>query len=226
MRYLQWYALVCSLLVIVLLLSAFRKSGEQGIVKSLRAEKIEIVEADGTVKLSLFNKKHLPPAVIDGHKLPRQGGGESGLMFYNEEGEECGGLIYDGAKGDNGASITFDQYKQDQVVQLLHSQRSGMKGLIINDRPEKSIALTFSKVEEIRRSGKDSAAQQQAISELAAQGYFGHRRMMVGQTGRSTGMFVYDSLGNKRLEMMVNEKNMPVIVFYNEKGNEVKRISY
>jgi len=105
MRYLQWYALASSLLVIALLLFAFRKSGERGIIRSLRAEKIEIVEADGTVKLSLFNKKHLLPAVIDGHQLPRQGSGEPGLMFYNEEGEEYGGLIYDGARG-----ITVQHY--------------------------------------------------------------------------------------------------------------------
>jgi len=34
-----------------------------------------------------------------------------------------------------------------------------MKGLIINDRPAQSIALAFSRIEEIRRSGRDSAAQ-------------------------------------------------------------------
>jgi|GEM_PF-5185997 len=50
--------------------------------------------------------------------------------------------------------------------------------------------------------------------------------MIVGQAGKATGMFIYDSLGNKRLEMMVNEKNVPVIVFYNDKGEEVKRIGY
>jgi hypothetical protein len=184
------------------------------------------VEADGTVKLSLFNKKHLPPAVMDGSKLTRQGGGEAGLMFYNEEGEECGGLIYGGARGNNGASLTFDKYKQDQVVQLVHEQDKGLKGMIVSDRPNHSLAETLDKTQDIRKKIGDSVAQRKALEQLAADGFFGRQRLLVGQTGKTTGLFIYDTNGHKRLEMMVNEKNEPVIVFHNEKEEPVKTISY
>jgi hypothetical protein len=225
-RYFKWYTIISSLLVAVLLLSAFNKGGAADIIKSLRAEKIEIVEADGTVKLSLFNRKHLPPAVMDGRKLTRQGGGEAGLMFYNEEGEECGGLIYGGARGNNGASLTFDKYKQDQVFQLVHEQDKGLKGMIVSDRPDHSLSETFDKMQDIRKRISDSAAQRKSLEQLEAEGFFGRQRLLVGQTGKTTGLFIYDTNGHKRLEMMVNEKNEPVIVFHNEKEEPVKTISY
>jgi hypothetical protein len=226
LRYLKWYAIISSLLVSIFLLSAFRKSGTGGIIESLRAEKIEIVEADGTVKLSLFNKKHLPTAVIDGRKLTREGGGEAGLMFYNEEGEECGGLIYNGAKGNNEASLTFDKYKQDQVLQLVYQQDKGLKGMIVSDRPDHSLAETFDKMQNIGKKISNNTEHRKALTQVAADGLFGSQRLVVGQTGKTTGLFIYDTNGHKRLEMTVNEKNEPVIVFYSEKEEPVKTISY
>ena len=47
----------------------------------------------------------------------------SGMLFFNEDGIECGGFIYDGQKNKNGhssgLSLTYDQYDGDQVMQLL-----------------------------------------------------------------------------------------------------------
>jgi hypothetical protein len=225
LRYLKWYGIISSLLVSILLLSAFRKSATGDIIESLRAEKIEIVEADGMVKLSLFNKKHLPTAVIDGRKLTREGGGEAGLMFYNEEGEECGSLIYNGAKGNNEASLTFDKYKQDQVLQLVSQQDKGLKGMIVSDRPDHSLAETFDKVQNIHKKISNNTEHRKALTQLEADGLFGRQRLLVGQTGKTTGLFfIYDTNGHKRLEMTVNEKNEPVIVFSSEKEKPVKTI--
>lgn len=71
----------------------------------------------------------------------------SGMLFYNEEGIECGGFIYDGAKSANGhssgLSLTYDQYDGDQVMQLLTQdfkkgdKRMVTSSLVFNDRPEK-----------------------------------------------------------------------------------------
>jgi hypothetical protein len=73
---------------------------------------------------------------------------------------------------------------------------------------------------------RSATAQRKALEQLAADGFFGRQRLLVGQTGKTTGLFIYDTNGHKRLEMMVNEKNEPVIVFHNEKEEPVKTISY
>lgn len=108
-------------------------------------------------------------------------------MFYNEEGEECGGLIYGGARGNNGASLTFDKYKQDQVVQLVHEQDKGLKGMIVSDRPNHSLAETLDKTQDIRKKIGDSVAQRKALEQLAADGFFGRQRLLVGQTVKPPG---------------------------------------
>ncbi len=70
----------------------------------------------------------------------------SGMLFFNEEGLECGGFIYDGTKKENGhssgLSLTYDQYDGDQVMQLLTTDsKRGDKRILssllaFNDRAE------------------------------------------------------------------------------------------
>lgn len=225
MNYFRLYTIVTSVIIFALLGYGFTKSSQGDIIKHLRAEKIEIVEPDGSVKLSLFNKENLPPAVINGKKLSRQGGGESGLMFYNTEGEECGGLTYSGQEGLNELSMSFDKYKQDQVVQLSYIQRKNgqhTKGLTIFERPVFPINQTMTRIDSIRNI-KDTAEQHRVLNQLSAEGFFGYTRMFAGQQGQRTGVFVRDDKGRVRLEMIVNEKNEPEILFYNEKGAVIKK---
>lgn len=51
---------------------------------SIDVEKLNIVEKDGTIKMSLFNSQNMPPLIFDGEDiLPghRQGTNKSGIMF-------------------------------------------------------------------------------------------------------------------------------------------------
>ncbi|PWV49128.1 hypothetical protein [Chitinophaga sp. S165] len=233
MNFFRMYAIVSSVLILAFIGYGFRKAAQDDIIKNLRAEKIEIVEPDGTVKLALFNKDNLPPAIYNGKKMSRQGGGESGLMFYNTEGEECGGLIYSGQgennKGENELSITYDKYKQDQVVQLSYIQRANgnhTKGLTIFERPDFSVDKAMATLDSIRSHVKDPEEQQKVIDNLKAAGYFGYTRMFAGQQGQRTGIFVRDTKGRIRLETIVNENDEPEIIFYNEDGSIHKKISY
>ena len=67
-------------------------------------------------------------------------------MFYNEEGAEEGGLVYQGKSIPGGqdadVSLTIDQYRQDQNLYLNHTEHkdatgeSISDGLQINSRPD------------------------------------------------------------------------------------------
>ena len=107
--------------------------------------RINISEPDGTIRLAISNKARFPDPVIDGKTYPlRSGAKPAGMIFFNDQGDEDGGLIWNGKKvGDGydaGASLTMDQWRQDQTVQL--SYEGGPKhtqwvGLRVIDRPEK-----------------------------------------------------------------------------------------
>lgn len=78
------------------------------------------------------------------------------MLFFNEDGIECGGFIYDGQKKANGhssgLSLTFDQYDGDQVMQLLTQDekvgdnRFVRSGLTFNDRPSKESQSNNAKI--------------------------------------------------------------------------------
>ena len=66
-----------------------------------------------------------------------------GMYFFNNEGNECGGLIYSGERNEDGSYyagglLSFDQYRQDQVIFIQHEDTNGRHSASLNilDRPE------------------------------------------------------------------------------------------
>ena len=94
----------------------------------VNAERINIIEKDGTKKLGLFSSGQYQQGVSQ-----REGQNTiSGMLFFNEEGHEAGGLVYDGKKiaGGQNASIglMFDGYRQDQTIALQHNEHKDEEG--------------------------------------------------------------------------------------------------
>ncbi|MDQ0160919.1 hypothetical protein [Alkalibacillus salilacus] len=100
--------------------------GDQNRFEEINVEKLNIVNENNDIKMTLFNQDKIPPLLMNGEDvLPghRQNDPISGIMFYNGKGDECGGLIYGSEEDEDGnvyadASLTFDEYEQDQVVQM------------------------------------------------------------------------------------------------------------
>jgi hypothetical protein len=104
--------------------SAFKENGNKKF-SEIDVERINIVEKDGTVKMVITNIDRFPNGNIKINNRPTNESRKkrSGMLFFNEDGIECGGFIYDGQKDKNGhssgLSLTYDQYDGDQVMQLL-----------------------------------------------------------------------------------------------------------
>ena len=104
-------------------------------------ERLNVVEPDGQLVLSMANTARLPQPILDGKVVNTSRTGP-GLIFFDGKGWEVGGLIYGtNQKGDTGtayAHLSFDQYHGDQVVYLHHegdSQGSrNSSGLHVVDR--------------------------------------------------------------------------------------------
>ena len=90
------------------------------------AERVNIVGTNGKPVMVLANRRLIPGPSMNGKEYPRSlaDGRDllSGLIFFNDQGDEVGGLIYNGIKKDSGYSavghLSFDQWKQNQVVAL------------------------------------------------------------------------------------------------------------
>ena len=110
---------------------------------TIDVERINVREPDGTLRLAIAGHARIPGIVIAGRDYPHPNSPEAGMIFYNDEGTENGGLVFDGGMKDgrptNGGSLTFDRYRQDQTLQLVSSEDGVARraGLIVNDVPDR-----------------------------------------------------------------------------------------
>ncbi|HEY0785959.1 MAG TPA: hypothetical protein VGD62_08815 [Acidobacteriaceae bacterium] len=109
----------------------------------ISVHRLNITEPDGTLRMVISDKERLPPVIIKGKERPEMGEPrpQAGMIFYNDEGTENGGLIFSGKKNDkgqivdSGASLSFDRYGAGQTVQLagVDDSENHFAGLQIND---------------------------------------------------------------------------------------------
>jgi hypothetical protein len=141
-------ALAAALTVMVLAqfaVSARAQSNRQKF-DEIDVERINVVERDGRVRLVLANSERQAPTVIEGRTIGAGRQRAAGMIFFNEEGDEVGGLVFNGKQTEGviraGASLTFDQYRQDQTLALQYGEDGGHRqaGLAVIDRPDTSLA--------------------------------------------------------------------------------------
>ncbi len=81
-------------------------------------QRINVREPDGTPRLAISNHALIPGIIVGAKEYPHPNRPEAGMIFYNDQWIENGGLVFDGGlkngKPTNGGSFTFDRYRQDQ----------------------------------------------------------------------------------------------------------------
>lgn len=202
--------------------------GERLRLSELDVERVNVVEPDGTVRLVLSNQTRSPDAIIDGAPYKRIGRNPAGLLFYNDEGDECGGLIYGGQRRDSGgygasASLLFDQFKQDQAIGIQYNDSDGERsaGLFVSDwDPAPAVsrldALTRWEVVRVLPQGPERT---RGRDELRAAGFFPARRLFVGRDRDGAAVVrLCDPQGRVRLRLSVDEAGVPRLEFLDEAG--------
>src|SRR5215468_11755850 len=100
-RFLKAYAIVTTLFFGAIVFYGFRLADQKPKFEEIDVERINIVEKDGKIKLVISNKDRFPDPYIDGKFIPlRNGGKTAGMIFYNDKGDECGGLSFSGDSKD------------------------------------------------------------------------------------------------------------------------------
>ncbi|MBZ0114909.1 MAG: hypothetical protein K8J08_20780 [Thermoanaerobaculia bacterium] len=165
----------------------------------ITTQRINVVEPDGTLRMVLSNHAKLPGIIARGEEktLDRP---QAGIIFYNDEASEIGGLIFGGrrnSKGevvDSGGSLSFDRYEANQVVQLIgvDDKNDRFAGLAVLDSP----------------SGNEV-----------------HRRIWLGRgdDGNAT-LALLDANGRKRLVLLVTPEGKASVSVLDQDGKPIQQL--
>ena len=98
LRILQAYVAISFLILAFLSVTAFTQSQQR--IDELTVQRLNVVDANGTLRMVIANKDRMHPGVMDGVTISRPRP-VAGLLFFNDEGDEVGGLTFTGTD-DNG----------------------------------------------------------------------------------------------------------------------------
>lgn len=183
--------------------------------EELNVQRLNIVDEHGQVRLAATNQARSPDPVVRGQRGKRAGGNPAGLFFYNEHGDECGGLVYgadhDTAEARAGAALLFDRLRGDQVVGIVYDEhdRRWRAGLHVWERPPP------------RLPGPASGSQPQSQTDTdVTTSLRGAPRVMVGRTSEGDAAVILDDAqGRPRLRLAVSADGQAELKTYDEDGN-------
>ncbi len=100
---LKYYVTFLSVIVVGLIAFILLKENDNRF-KEITAERINIVESNGKLRMVISNQKRQHPGIMDG-KVIAQRDREAGMIFFNTDGDECGGLTFEGNKNGGGYGL-------------------------------------------------------------------------------------------------------------------------
>jgi hypothetical protein len=222
-RLLQLYATLSSLALVFLAVSAFRQAPLGQKLDELTVQRLNVIDANGTLRLVIAGKDRMHPGVLDGKVMDRPRP-VAGIIFFNDEGDEVGGLTITGQERDGtrraNAMLAFDQLKQDQTVAIAYSESNGQRssGLTVWDRPDTRLSELIDKLNAAQKVA-DPDERQKAIQAARASAPPAPRRVFVGKnTDRSASIMLADAAGKPRLNLKVDADGQASIEFLDADG--------
>ncbi len=194
--------------------------------------RINVVEPDGKPRMILTNKQRFPGAIFDGKEYPHPGrdvGG--GILFFNDDGTEAGGLAYANDPKDHsaGAIFTMDQYNQNEILALNYDEQDGKRGaglVVYSDHP-KSLKPVVEANAELKRATTDADKKRlQARMDQLIKDDVGEiaKRVFVGKEADDAMLMLYDKKGKPRLVLRVDGTGEPSLQLLDANGKVTKKL--
>src|SRR5215472_4496721 len=228
-RLLAIYSVVLTLLfAMTILLGAaeIKKSN----FEEITVRRINVVEPDGTLRMVLSSKADFPGIIIKGKETAHPSRHTGGILFFNDEGTENGGLTWGGAKSADGQAVSsghlsFDQYNQDQDLTIDFGQRGDKRAEAIAflDRPDYSIEELISL---LQRTRDLPDAEKKAELEKFQQTHPGPKqRAYFGRNDdRSVSLKLKDTEGRDRVIIQVAADGTPVLKLLDANGTVISQL--
>jgi hypothetical protein len=242
LRFLRLYAFALSALVAVLLLTAFMQAGQgaapaqgqKAKFTEIDVERINVLEPNGNYRMVISNRARSIGPIFRGKPFGYSGGTRPGIIFFNDENTENGGLTFTGQRNPNGTfrsglHMSFDQYEQDQVVYLQYQDDNGRRrmGLTVADRADVSIYEVVQQRDSIMKMA-DTVARNAALQRLFAprngQAMFAQRAFFGRDVQKNAVVNLADTEGKTRLRLVVDSLGSARIEFLDANGAVTRRI--
>jgi hypothetical protein len=235
MRFLKAYALISMLVFAVLIFVAAKGPDQKTKFDQIDVHRINVVEPDGTLRMTISNNAASPGPVLGGlYMKKREGTRGAGMIFFNDQGDECGGMTWAGKKKDGKVNadggLMFDQFDQDQTVGMNYSQDGDQRtsGFHVWNRsltPIGDFARQVNAVEEMKDGPEKDAAMKKLREQAIASGMGGQERIFVGRMRNNDAVVALkDTNGKPRIVMSVDAQNMPKIQVLDENGKVTYKV--
>src|SRR5678816_1210827 len=146
LRFLKRYAIGSTTLIVLMAIPAFVRQPQKQKFTEIDVERLNIVEPDGKLRMVIANRPRSIGPIYKGKPFGYEGGRRPGIIFFNDEGTENGGLTFEGKRQPDGtfraqSGFSFDQFNQDQVLYFQYNDNNGRRnmGLTIADRADVDI---------------------------------------------------------------------------------------
>ena len=231
LRILKIYAALATIVfVLTCVLVLRRPSTSPQHLGEINAERINIVEKNGTPRLVLANKERSPAPLWHGQPFGITGSERPGIIFYNDEGTENGGLVFSGksnnANGEYEAfgHLSFDQYNQNQVLYLQYSDENGHRnvGLHVDDwhdaPPFPEWRSEVAKAHSLPDGAEKEARLEALMHPHSGEPAFASRVFIGRDEDKAAVLVLSDSNGRPRLRIAVASSGNATMEFMDENG--------
>jgi hypothetical protein len=194
----------------------------------ITARRINIVEPDGTVRLTISNRADFPGGWIHKKESPRPDRREAaGMLFMSEEGTEQGGLIWGASQLPDGTienhgHLSLDQYEENQIFALDAGQEGKDKfsRITITDQGDYQVEEKRSAEDRIGKLPEDK--QDDAWAAFFATHRHDVHRLILGRApDGSVGLSLRDGSGKARILLNVQSDGKSVMQFLDGNGKVV-----
>lgn len=229
-NFLMAYAVASTIFISFLALSSFTPTDNVKRFDEIVVKKLTVVSEDNLPRIVLSNENRQHSGRFNGKEMEKRER-PSGIIFFNNQGDECGGLVYEtkvkNGKITSGMSFTMDNYNDDQVVQILNDEYYAdgkayiQRGININQYPVGSNMEERNKrIEEINKITDEKERDLKLNQLWEKEGSV--NRLFIGRTkGNSSGLFLSGPDGKPKMMIYVDDLGIPKIQTFNDNG-EIK----
>jgi hypothetical protein len=227
-RFLKIYALIATIVCSGILLTGFTSMTNNQKFGEIDVERINIVEADGELKMVISNQARQHPGIVNGKVIEREYPRPAGMIFFNHLGDEMGGFIF-GENGETGhfGSLTFDKVKNDQTIGFRHLEGDDgtyTSALQMWQQPDIPIDVVMEKYNAAMKI-EDEAERKAAIQKMRDNNELTTTRLFLGKSrDDGTYLLMSDLKGRNRIQLMVKPDGTPQLVFLDEEGEIIYSI--
>lgn len=219
---LRTYALASTVAAGVFLLGAVHEA-KRASFDTVTVHRINVLDREGKLAMVITNHDDFPPPIVNGKPVKRMSGNDtSGIVFYNQQGDEQGALAWSGriAKDgsfQSGATLSYDSAKTDQLLQVDDENDNGRQTayMIGWNQPDSTTPSYKQFLAEWHAATSD--AQKRAV-RLKYPHSRAPERFFFGYDDAQSRVTLHDAAGRPRINMFVTNDGQAKLQFLDATG--------